>query len=272
MDCLFSRCATLHLTDTGGRSSEFPEEAEPWREVDLTDVEEKMKGLKMEQEADFSEPEQAQLVQPVLAVGSALPSTSSTPSPAADGTLPASGDDGTLPASGDGGALPTSGDGPKHVAEEKKKVIVKAAPSSAQKALAELKPFLRFADGKDSDTEPPKSNAAALPRAPSLNRSRSKSKQERKEKERQSSQKRSKTPRSRSRPVSPCSRDRVIGCVLGQPELAGFTPDVDPVPIYYTSHSPLPTNLNAIPSGSKTFYSGLLTTVACLGKRGNSHG
>ena len=90
------------LTDTGGRSSEFPEEAEPWREVDLTDVEEKMRGLKMEQEADFSEPEQAQLVQPVLAV---------------DGT-------GTLPASGDGGALPTSGDGPKHVADEKKKVIV----------------------------------------------------------------------------------------------------------------------------------------------------
>ena len=38
----------------------------------------------MEQEADFSEPEQVQLVQPVLAVGSALPSTSSTPSPAAD--------------------------------------------------------------------------------------------------------------------------------------------------------------------------------------------
>ena len=28
------------LTDVGGRSSEFPEEAEPWREVDLTDVEE----------------------------------------------------------------------------------------------------------------------------------------------------------------------------------------------------------------------------------------
>ena len=57
------------LTDAGGRSSEFPEEAEPWREVDLTDVEEKMRGLKMEQEADFSEPEQVQLVQPVLAVG-----------------------------------------------------------------------------------------------------------------------------------------------------------------------------------------------------------
>ena len=166
------------LTDTGGRSSEFPEELEPWKEVDLTDVEEKMRGLKMEQEADFSEPEQVQLVQPVLAVGSALPSTSSTPSPAADGTLPASGAE---------GALPTSGDGAKHVAEEKKKVIVKAAPSSAQKALAELKPFLRFADGKDSDTEPPKGKATALPRAPSMNRSRSKSKQERKEKERQSS-------------------------------------------------------------------------------------
>ena len=77
------------LTDTGGRSSEFPEELEPWREVDVTDVEEKMRGLKMEQEADFSEPEQVQLVQPVLAVGpsSALPSTSSTPSPAVDGSL-----------------------------------------------------------------------------------------------------------------------------------------------------------------------------------------
>ena len=49
-------------------------------------------------------------------------------------------------------ALPTSGGGPKHVADDKKKVIVKAAPSSAQKALADLRPFLRFADGKDSDT------------------------------------------------------------------------------------------------------------------------
>ena len=29
-----------------GRSSEFTDELEPWREVDLTDVEEKMKGLK----------------------------------------------------------------------------------------------------------------------------------------------------------------------------------------------------------------------------------
>ena len=94
------------LTDAGGRSSEFPEEAEPWKEVDLTDVEEKMRGLKIEQEADFSEPEQAQLIQPVLEAGSALPSTSSTPSHAADGT-------GTLPASGDGGTLPSSGDGGK---------------------------------------------------------------------------------------------------------------------------------------------------------------
>ena len=30
--------------------------------------------------------------------------------------------------------------------------------------------------------------------------------------------------------------------------------------------------ISVIPSGSKTFYNGLLTTVACLGKRGNSHG
>ena len=232
------------LTDVGGRSSEFPEEAEPWKEVDLTDFEEKMRGLKMEQEADFSEPEQAQLVQPVLAVGSALPSTSSTPSHAADGTgtLPASADGGPLPSSGDGGALPTSGDGPKHVADDKKKVIVKAAPSSAQKALSDLRPFLRFADGKDSDVEVAKPKAAALPRAssraPSLSRSRSKSKHEKSEKE-----KRSKTPCSRSRPVSPGSRDRVVGCILGQPELAGFTHELDPAPIYYTSHSPLPTNL-----------------------------
>ena len=87
------------LTDVGGRSSEFPEEEEPWREVDITDVEEKLKGLKMEQEADFSEPEQVQLVQPVLASGSALPSTSSTSDHAADG-------DGALPSSADGSALP----------------------------------------------------------------------------------------------------------------------------------------------------------------------
>ena len=40
------------LTDVGGRSSEFPDELDPWREVDLTDVEEKMKGLKMEQEGE----------------------------------------------------------------------------------------------------------------------------------------------------------------------------------------------------------------------------
>ena len=70
----------------------------------------------------------------------------------------------------------------KHVADDKKKVIVKAAPSSAQKALADLRPFLRFADGKDSDVEATKPKAAALPRAssraPSLSRSRSKSKQE----------------------------------------------------------------------------------------------
>ena len=168
----------------------------------------------MEQEADFSEPEQVQLVSPVLAVGSALPSTSSTPSHAADGTgtLPASADGGPLPSSGDGGALPSSGDGPKHVADDKKKVIVKAAPSSAQKALADLRPFLRFADGKDSDVEATKPKAAALPRAssrtPSLSRSRSKSKKEKSEKEM-----RSKTPRSRSRPVSPGSRDRVVGCI-----------------------------------------------------------
>ena len=224
------------LTDTGGRSSEFPSEAEPWREVDLTDVEEKLKGLKMEQEADFSEPEQVQLVHPVLAVGSDLPSTSSAPSHDAAG--------GTLPSSGDGGALPSAGDGSKHVEVDKKKVIVKAAPSSAQKALADLKPFLRFADGKDSDTEPAKPKASALPRAssraPSLSRSRSKSKTERSEKDKE---KRSKTPRSRSRPVSPGSRDRVVGCILGQPELAGFTHELDPAPIYYTSHSPLPTNL-----------------------------
>ena len=125
------------LTDAGGRSSEFPEELEPWREVDVTDVEEKMRGLKMEQEADFSEPEQVQLVKPVLVADPtpALPSTSSTPSPALDGSLPA-----------DGGSLPAS-DGHKTAMEEKekKKVGAKAAPSSAQKALNDLHPFLRFA-------------------------------------------------------------------------------------------------------------------------------
>ena len=223
------------LTDVGGRSSEFPEEAELWREVDLTDVEEKLKGLKMEQEADFSELEQAQLVQPVLAVGSALPSTSSTSDHAADGA-------GTLPSSADGSALPSSTDGAKLVVEDKKKVIVKSPPSSAQKALADLRPFLRFADGKDSDVEAAKPKASTLPRAssraPSMSRSRSKSTHEKGDKE-----KRPKTPRSRSRPVSPGSRDRVVGCILGQPELAGFTHEPDPAPIYYTSHSALPTNL-----------------------------
>ena len=226
------------LTDVGGRSSEFPEEAEPWREVDLTDVEEKLKGLKMEQEADFSEPEQVQLVQPVLAAGSALPSTSSTSDHAADGA-------GTLPSSADGSALPSSTDGAKLGVEEKKKVIVKSPPSSAQKALADLRPFLRFTDGKDSDAEAVKPKASlptSLPRAssraPSMSRSRSKSKHEKVDKE-----KRSKTPRSRSRPLSPGSRDRVVGCILGQPELAGFTHELDPAPIYYTSHSALPTNL-----------------------------
>ena len=71
-----------------------------------------------------------------------------------------------------------------------------------------------------------------------MSRSRSKSKHEKADKE-----KRSKTPRSRSRPVSPGSRDRVVGCILGQPELAGFTHELDPAPIYYTSHSALPTNV-----------------------------
>ena len=221
------------LTDTDGRSSEFPEELEPWREVDVTDVEEKMRGLRMEQEADFSEPEQVQLAQPVLAAGpsSALPSTSSTPSPAADGTLPV-----------DGGSSPTS-EGHKSAMDEKKKVIAKAAPSSVQKALNDLRPFLRFADGaKDSDADLPKARSTSVPRASSKPRSRSKSKQPKKE--RQSSPKRSKTPpRSRSRPLSP-TRDRVLGCVPGQPELAGFTPGLDPLPVYFTSHSPLPTNLH----------------------------
>ena len=113
------------LTDVGGRSSEFPEEAEPWREVDNTDVEEKLKGLKMEQEADFSEPEQVQLVQPVVA-GSALPSTSPASDHAVDGSA--------LPSSADGSALPSSTDGAKPGVEEKKKVVVKSPPSSAEKA------------------------------------------------------------------------------------------------------------------------------------------
>ena len=134
------------LTDTGGRSSEFPSEAEPWREVDLTDVEEKLKGLKMEQEADFSEPEQVQLVQPVLAVGSALPSTSSAPSHDADGTgtLPASTAGGPLPSSGDGDALPSTGDGSKHVEVDKKKVIVKAAPFKCPKGVGRSEAFPSF--------------------------------------------------------------------------------------------------------------------------------
>ena len=126
------------LTDTGGRSSEFSSEAEPWKEVDLTDVEEKLKGLKMEQEADFSEPEQVQLVHPVVAVGSDLPSTSSAPSHDADGTgtLPASTAGGTLPSSGDADVLPSTADGSKHVeVDNKKKVIVKAPPSSCPKGF-----------------------------------------------------------------------------------------------------------------------------------------
>ena len=100
------------LTDASGRSSEFREELEPWREVDVTDVEEKMRGLKMEQEADFSEPEQVKLVQPVLVAdqSSALPPSTSTSSQAVDDSLLVSGDGGSLPASGDGGSLPTSGD------------------------------------------------------------------------------------------------------------------------------------------------------------------
>ena len=119
------------LTDAGGRSSEFPEELEPWREVDVTDVEEKMRGLKMEQEFDFSEPEQVKLVQPVLAAdqSSALPPSTSTSSPAVDGSLPASGDGASILASGDGAPLPTSGDGSKHATVAKKKVIAKAALS-----------------------------------------------------------------------------------------------------------------------------------------------
>ena len=233
------------LTDVGGRSSEFPSEAEPWREVDVSDVEQKLKGLKMEQEADFSEPEQVQLDKPVLKAG--LPSSSTPPSHDADGV-------GTLPSSSAGDALPSSGDGggSKHAAVEveKKKVIAKAAPSSAKKAMEDLKPFLRFAEGKDSDAEPVKPQASALPRAssraPSLNRSRSKSKAEKSEKDRE---RRSKTPRSRSRPVSPGSRDRVVGCILGQPELAGFTHELDPAPIYYTSlcftHKPWSSQLEA---------------------------
>ena len=223
------------LTDCGGRSSEFPEEQEPWREVDVTDVEQKLKGLKMEAEADFSEPEQVQLVKPVVA-GSALPSSPPV-------------DDSALLPSADG--LPSSTDVAKPAVEEKKKVVVKSPPSSAQKALADLRPFLRFTDGKDSDAEAvkpkasllsssslPKASPRASSRAPSMSRSRSKSKHEKAEKE-----KRSKTPRSRSRPHSPGSRDRVVGCILGQPELAGFTHELDPAPIYYTSHSALPTNV-----------------------------
>ena len=70
------------LTNAPG-SSDFPEEQEPWKEVDPTDVEleQKMKGLKMEQEADFSEPEQVKLVQPVVASNPApaLPTSASSP-------------------------------------------------------------------------------------------------------------------------------------------------------------------------------------------------
>ena len=230
-----SPCVIHPLRIVEERSSEFPEEQEPWREVDVTDVEQKLKGLKMEAEADFSEPEQVQLVKPVVA-GSALPSSPPV-------------DDSALFPSADG--LPSSTDVAKPAVEEKKKVVVKSPPSSAQKALADLRPFLRFTDGKDSDAEAvkpkasllsssslPKASPRASSRAPSMSRSRSKSKHEKAEKE-----KRSKTPRSRSRPHSPGSRDRVVGCILGQPELAGFTHELDPAPIYYTSHSALPTNV-----------------------------
>ena len=151
--------------------------------------------LKMEQEADFSEPEQVELLKSVLVADPtpALPSTSSTPSPAVDGSLPA-----------DGGSLPAS-DGHKTAMEEKekKKVGAKAAPSSAQNALNDLRPFLRFADGmKDSDADLPKARSTSVPRASSKPRSRSKSKQQKKERQ-SSPARRSKTPpRSRSRPVS----------------------------------------------------------------------
>ena len=84
----------------------------------VTDIEEKLRGLKMEQEADFSEPEQVKLAQPVLAVGpsSALPADSSTPSPAVDASSPAS--DGQDASMGE---------------KEKKKVGAKAAPPSGSK-------------------------------------------------------------------------------------------------------------------------------------------
>ena len=89
-----------------------------------------MRGLKMEQEADFSEPEQVKLVQPVLAAdqSSALPPSTSTSSPAVDGSLPASGVDGPLPASGHGGSLPTSGDGPKHAMRRRRSLLKQLHP------------------------------------------------------------------------------------------------------------------------------------------------
>ena len=130
-----------------------------------------------------------------------------------------------LPA--DGGSLP----GHKSAMDEneKKKIGAKAAPSSAQKALNDLRPFLRFADGmKDSDADLPKARSTLYHvHLRSLAAGANQSKQK---KERQSSQ-----------PVSP-TRDRVLGSVLGQPELAGFTPGLDPSPFYFTSCSPLPTN------------------------------
>ena len=92
---------------------------------------------------------------------------------------------------------------------------------------------------KDSDADLPQVGSTSLPRAASKQRSRSKSKQQKKD--RSKSPKRSKTPpRSRSRPVSPIG----LRALPGQAGLVGFTPGIDPSPVYFTSHSPLPTNLS----------------------------
>ena len=147
--------------------------------------------------------------------------------------------------SADGSALPSSTDGAKPGVEDKKKVVVKSPPSSAQKALSDLRPFLRFADGRIQMRKlwSPKLLYSLLylgqlrGHHPWAEVGPSQSMR------RLTKEKQSKTPRSRSRPLSPGSRDRVVGCILGQPELAGFTHELDPAPIYYTSHSALPTNI-----------------------------
>ena len=132
----------------------------------------------------------------------------------------------------------------------------------AQKALNDLRPFLRFADGmKDSDAELPKARSTSVPRASSKPRSRSSRK--RRGRVHRGGQR---LLRGRSRPVSTKrgSSSR-FACLASLSWLALLL-----VLILHLSTLPLtllcpPTCM--IRSGRSIFCNGLLMIVACLGRK-----